>query len=111
MHPDLFNIGDPVNVFAAECRGKTNGAILNVRTDSRGRKEYLVATSFYITWMRLSPENVFDPDLLTTKVMPVDLPHPCSIRRDDLPPEHTICDLGAWKYVGPLTLTNPPINP
>lgn len=105
-----FNISDSVIVFAAECRGLTNGVILNSRTASNGQSEYLVSTSFYIEWMRLTPENIYDPSRLATQVLPVDLPHPCSVRREDLPKKHTIDDMGAWRYVGPLTLANPPTS-
>lgn len=97
-----FKRGVPVVVFASECRGLTNGVILNVRCGKRDRLEYLVSTSFYIEWMYLSEDNIYSEDRLTTGVLDVDIPNPCSVRREDLPPEDTIEDCGSWCYIGQL---------
>jgi len=103
-----FEIGDSVIAYAAECRGLTNGVILNMRTGKRGHKEYLVTTSFYIEWIRLTVENRYNKARLATPLMPVQVPNSTIVRRDDLPLEHTIEHLGNWNYVASLLEINPP---
>lgn len=79
--------------------------MLNQRLGKRGT-EYLVTTPFYIQWIRLGEANRYDRSLLAVDPIKVAIPNPVIVRREDLPPEHTVVGVGnAWKYVGvPLNL-------